>query len=129
MPGPKLCAFESVDRCLGHLFLPVERALDSNPGLRSALGGRLELPLDPLFDVATPEAEVSADSESGWPEASVAPGVDRVHRHVQVAGEILGAEQFIESLHRHIVDRVGVDEITDSCQALLAKGLRRIRHR
>ena len=96
---------------------------------RTPLGGRLELPLDPLFDVATPEAEVSADSESGWPEASVAPGVDRVHRHVQVAGEILGAEQFIELFHRHIVDRVGVDEITDSYQALLAKGLRRIRHR
>jgi hypothetical protein len=27
------------------------------------------------------------------------------------------------------VARVGVDEITDSYQALLAKGLRRIRHR
>ncbi len=42
------------------------------------------------------------------------PPVDGVERHVQVVGEVLGAEQFIESFHLHIVDRVGVDEITDS---------------
>ncbi len=57
------------------------------------------------------------------------PPIDGVERHIQVVGEVLGAEQFIELFHRHIVARVGVDEITDSCQALLAKGLRRIRHR
>jgi hypothetical protein len=59
----------------------------------------------------------------------VAPAIDRVHRHIQVAGEVLWAEQFIELFHLHIVDRLGVGEITDGCQALLAKGLRRIRHR
>ena len=57
------------------------------------------------------------------------PPVDGVERHIQVVGEVLGAEQVIESLHGHIVDRVGVDEITDSFQALLAKGSRRTRHR
>ena len=59
----------------------------------------------------------------------MAPAIARLHRPVQVAGEVLGAEQFIESFHLHIVTRVGVDEITDSYQALLAKGLRRVRHR
>ena len=57
------------------------------------------------------------------------PPVDGVERYIQVVGEVLGAEQFIELFHLHIVARVGVDEITDSCQALLAKGLRRSRHR
>ena len=57
------------------------------------------------------------------------PRVEGGDGNPEVAGEVLGAEQFIELFHLHIVDRVGVDEITDSCQTLLAKGLRRLRHR
>ncbi len=44
----------------------------------------------------------------------MAPAIDRLHRHVQVAGEVVGAEQFIKLFHLRIVDRVDVDEITDS---------------
>ncbi len=89
----------------------------------------LQLGTDPLLNVARSVSEVPADPEAGRPEASVAPAIHRLHRHVQVAGEVVGAEQFIESFHLRIVARVGVDEITDSCQALLANGLRRSRHR
>ena len=90
---------------------------------------RVELPLDPLFNVASSVADVLTGAEALRTLASPPPVVQRRYRDVEVVGEVLGAEQFIELFHRHIVARVGVDEITDSCQALLAKGLRRIRHR
>jgi hypothetical protein len=74
----------------------------------------LQLGTDPLLDVASSVSEVPADPETSWPEASVAPAVDRLHRHVQVPGEVLGAEQFIESFHLHIVARVDVNWVTSS---------------
>ena len=82
----------------------------------------MKLQLDPLFDVVSPVADVLSDTKCRWTPASMPPPVDGVERHIQVVGEVLGAEQVIESFHRHIVARVGVDEITDGCQALLAKG-------
>jgi hypothetical protein len=74
----------------------------------------LKLQLDPLFDVVSPIADVLSDTKCRWTPASMPPPVDGVERHIQVVGEVLGAEQVIESFHRHIVARVGVDEITDS---------------
>jgi hypothetical protein len=90
---------------------------------------RVELSLYPLFNVASSIAEVAADSESWWSLAAVPPRVEGGDGNPEVAGEVLGAEQFIELFHLRIVDRVGVDEITDGCQALLAKDLRRSRLR
>ena len=90
---------------------------------------RVELPLDPLFNVASSVADVLTGAEALRTLASPPPVVQRRYRYVEVVGEVLGAEQLIELFHRHIVDRVGVDEITDGYQALLAKGLRRVRHR
>ncbi len=72
----------------------------------------LQLGTDPLLDVASPVTQVPADPEAGWPEASVAPAIDRLDRHVEVAGEVLGAEQFIESFHHRILARVDVKEMT-----------------
>jgi len=103
-------------------FLKVAAVTDSR-------AGAVELAFDPSFNVASSIAEVAADSQSWWPLAAVPPRVEGGDGNPEVAGEVLGAEQFIESFHLHIVDRVGVDEITDGCQALLAKGLRRVRHR
>jgi len=85
--------------------------------------------IDPLFDIAPAIAKMAPHTKRRRAFLPVAPCVKRLHGDVEVVGEVLGAEQFIESFHRHIVARVGVDEITDSYQALLAKGLRRIRHR
>jgi len=82
----------------------------------------LKLYLDPLIDIVSPVADVLGDTKCCWTPASMPPPVHGVERHIQVVGEVLGAEQVIESFHLHIVDRAGFDEITDSCQALLAKG-------
>ncbi len=90
---------------------------------------RVELFLYPLFNVASSITDVLAGAEALRTFASPPPVVQRRYRDVEIAGEVLGAEQFIESFHRRIVARVDVGEITDSYQALLAKGLRRIRHR
>jgi hypothetical protein len=73
----------------------------------------LKLYLDPLFDVVSPVADVLADTKRCWTPASMTPPIDGVERHIQVVRKVLGAEEFIESPHRHIVDRIGVDEITD----------------
>ncbi len=83
---------------------------------------RVELSLYPLFNVASSIANVLAGPEALRTLASPPPVVQRRYRDVEIAGEVLGAEQFIELFHRHIVACVGVDEITDSYQALLAKG-------
>jgi hypothetical protein len=60
----------------------------------------LELLGDPLFDVASPVAEVPADTEAGWTVASVAPGVDGGYRDVEEPGEVVGGEQWFEIVHR-----------------------------
>ena len=75
---------------------------------------RVELPLDPLFNIASSIADVLTGAEALRTFASSPPVVQRRYRDVEIAGEVLGAEQFIESFHRRIVARVGVDEMTDS---------------
>ncbi len=89
-----------------HATLPA-RSHGSEMGCRV-----LQLGTDPLLNVARSVSEVPADPEAGRPEASVAPAIHRLHRHVQVAGEVLGAEQFIESFHHRILARVDVKEMT-----------------
>jgi hypothetical protein len=74
----------------------------------------LKLWLDPLFDVVSPVADVLADAKCCWTPASMPPPVDGVERHIQVVGEVVGAEQVVELFHLHIVARVGVNEITNS---------------
>ncbi len=74
----------------------------------------VELAFDPSFHVPSSIAEVAADSQSWWPVAAVPPRVEGGDGNPEVAGEVLGAEQFIESFHLHIVARVDVDEITRS---------------
>ncbi len=78
--------------------------------------------IDPLFDIAPAIAQMAPHAKRRRALLPVAPCIKRLHGNVEVVGEVLGAEQLIELFHRHIVDRVGVDEITDGCQALLAKG-------
>ena len=83
----------------------------------SEMGCRvLQLGADPLLDVASSVSEVPAHPETSWPETSMPPAVDRLQRHVEVASEVPGAEQFIESFHLHIVARVDVNWVTSSCQ-------------
>ena len=74
----------------------------------------LQLGADPLLDVASSVSEVPAHPETSWPETSMPPAINRFDRHVEVAGEVLGAEQFIESFHQGIVARVDVNWVTSS---------------
>ena len=85
--------------------------------------------IDPLFDIAPAITQMAPYPKRRRAFLPEAPCIERLHRNVEVIGEVLWAEQFIELFHRHIVARVGVGEMTDSCQALLAKGLRGIHHR
>lgn len=55
--------------------------------------------VEPLLDVTPPEANVSADAESGWTLVSVSPCVDGGDRHSQVVGEFLDGEKAIEVFH------------------------------
>jgi hypothetical protein len=63
----------------------------------------VELMIDPLFDVAPPEAEVFTDPESQWAFASVAPGIDGGHRHTEVLGELVDGQQPIWGFHALIL--------------------------
>ena len=75
---------------------------------------RIELSLYPLFNVASSIANVLAGAEALRTLASPPPVVQRRYRDVEVVGEVLGAEQFIESFHLHIVARVDVNWVTSS---------------
>lgn len=55
--------------------------------------------VDPLLDVAPPEAEVPADPESWGTLVPVAPGVDGGYRYGEILGEFTGGEQLIAPVH------------------------------
>ena len=59
---------------------------------------------------------MASDSKSWWPLAAVPPCVEGGDGNPEVFGEVLGAEQFIELFHLHIVARVDVNWVTSSCQ-------------
>ena len=76
--------------------------------------GAVELAFDPCFDIPASIAEVASDSQSWWPLAAVPPRVEGGDGNPKAFGEVLGAEQFIESFHLHILARLDVSEITSS---------------
>ena len=59
---------------------------------------------DPLLDVASSVAEVSADAETGWTLLAVSPGVDGGEWDVEKFGQLLSGEQRFELVHPVIVD-------------------------
>ncbi len=72
--------------------------------------------IDPLFDVTPAIAQMAPDTKRRRAFLPVAPCIKRLHGNVEVVGEVLGAEQFIELFHLHIVARVDVNWVTSSCQ-------------
>jgi hypothetical protein len=68
----------------------------------------LQLAFDPGFDVSTSVTEMAANSEAGWSQAAVPPGVNGGDRNAQVLGELLDGEQSIEGLHLGVFHRTHI---------------------
>ena len=62
-----------------------------------------ELVVDPAFDVAPSEAEMSADPETGWSSPAIAPRVDGGYRHLEIVGQVFNGEQPIDVFHDPIL--------------------------
>lgn len=64
---------------------------------------RIDPLLNPFLHVAPSVAEMTADSKRGRSFAPVSPGVERFHRHIEVRGEFVDAEQAVFVFHPVIV--------------------------
>ena len=70
----------------------------------------------PLLDVVSAIADVLTHTKGGWSPSSVPPPVERVERHIQVVGKVLGCKQLVELAHPGMVRREGYERMTDRCQ-------------
>ena len=76
---------------------------------------RFDSLLDPLLYVAPPVTEMTPDSKRRRPLLSVSPRVERLHRHLEVSGKFLDANQPILVFHGSIVPGHPVKRVLCRC--------------